>query len=267
MRKILFALLICCLGQLSAALMEVHGTFKGKHLIVQNPFDDSTKTFCITSIYMNGRDLKVDTKHLMIELYFEKYLSIGDKINLRIYHKGECHPEVVNPGAIKRSSIFSFISFKVNATNYQWATRGEQKGSEFTVQRYQNGEWDDVKSKKSKGGMSGNNYEMPSNHYSGVNRYRIQYVQLDGFIEYSDPLDYKSLQRPVSFFPTKVKGKITFVNNLHRPVKFSIYDIDGHKIMEGEGMAIDCTSLQTKEVYTLVFDNQHRRFQKMKSDK
>ena len=267
MKKIIFVLLICIVGQLSAALMEVHGTFKGKHLIVQNAFNETSKTFCITSIYLNGRDMKVDTKHLMIELYFEKFLSNGDAINLRIYHKGECQPEVVNPGAIRRSSMFSFITFKVDATNYHWATRGEQKGSDFIVQRYQNGEWDDVTSKQSKGGMSGNNYDLATIHYSGVNRYRVQYVQKDGFVEHSSPLDYKSRQRPVGFFPTKVKGKITFVNNGHRPVKFSIYDIDGHKIMEGEGMAIDCTSLQTKQRYTLVFDNQHQSFQKLKSDK
>jgi hypothetical protein len=267
MKKLLFILLICCLSQLNAGLMEVHGTYKGKHLIIRNPFNDSTKTFCITSVYLNGRDLKVEINHLTIELYFEKYLSIGDKINLRIYHKAKCRPEIINLGAIKRTSIFSFISLKIDASNYHWKTRGEQKGSEFTVQRYQNGEWTDVTSIKSKGGMSGNNYSIPTRHYSGTNRYRVKYEQLDDFTEYSESIDYKSTQRPIGFFPTKVKGKITFVNNNHRPVKYSIYDIEGHKIIEGEGMAIDCSSLQAKEVYTLVFDNQHKKFQKLKSDK
>ena len=267
MKNILFALLICFTGQLSAALMQIHGTYKGKHLIIRNPFNDSTKNFCITSIYLNGIDLKVDINHMMIELYFEEHLSLGDQIDLRVYYKAKCKPEIVNLGAIKRTSIFSFTSLKIDARNYHWGTRGEQKGSLFTIQRYTSGEWIDVKSQDSKGGMSGNSYAIPSSHYSGVNKYRVKYVQLDDFIEYSDPINYKSTQRPVGFFPTKVKGKITFVNNNRRPVKYSIYDIEGHKIMQGEGVTIDCSSLRTKQVYTLVFDNQHTKFQKLKSDK
>jgi hypothetical protein len=267
MKNILVGLFICAVGQLSAALFEVHGTYQGDNLIIQNAFNEDTKSFCISSVYLNGQDMKVDVKHLTIELHFEKSLTVGDPINLRVYHKAGCKPTLVNERAIKRASLFSFVSFKVNAKQFNWSTRGEQKDAKLSIQRYQYGEWVDVASVVSKGGMSGNNYVLPTAHYSGINRYRIVYIQQDGVIEYGESIDFKSNQQPINFFPTKVKGKITFANNNHLPVKYFIYDIEGHKIMEGEGLEIDCIGLEPKEVYTLVFDNQHKKFQKMKSDK
>jgi hypothetical protein len=267
MKKLLFTLFIVFSSQLNAALLEVNGVFKGENLFLRNSFNDSTQSSCITSVYLNGRDLKVDTKHLTLELDLRKFLSKGDAVNLRIYHKRECTPEIMNVGAIKRQSLFAFTKFTVDEKEYHWATRGEQKGSQFIVQRFLNGSWKDVKEFDSKGSMSGFSYSFPTLHYSGISRYRMKYIQLDGFVEYSNRIDFRSKRSPVSFYPTKVKGKITFVNNNKRPVSYEIYDIEGHKIASGSSLVIDCTKLEPRKVFTLVFDNQHRKFQKLKSSK
>jgi hypothetical protein len=57
---------------------------------------------------------------------------------------------------------------------------------------------------------------------------------------------------------------ITFVNNRKKPVVYKVYDIKGNLELRGEGLTIDCRSLEGKNMYTLVFDNQHKPFQKAK---
>jgi hypothetical protein len=267
MKKLIFILLVLYCIQANAALLEVNGVFRGENLFIRNSFNNDDNESCITSVYLNGRDLKVDVKHLTIEVNFKKYLTKGEKIDLRIYHKSYCKPQIINIGAIKRQTLFAFSSFSMDEQNYRWVTRGEQKGAKFTIQRFLNGEWEEVKSYDANGSLSGVTYLFPSLHYSGVTRYRLKYEQLDGFVEYSDAIDFRSKKLPVSFYPTKVKGKITFVSKDKQPVKYEIYDIEGYKIMEGESIQIDCTQLEGKKVYTLVFDNQHRKFQKLNSNK
>ncbi len=264
MKKFLFILLIGLASTLNASLLEVYGTFRGENLIVINPFNKQLKEFCITSVNLNGKKVALDLKRLTLEIDFKYLLTKGDAIHLKVYHKAKCKPTFVNLNVIKRKTVFVFTSINVSKDNYVWSTRGEQKGSEFIVQRYQNGDWEQVLERDGYGGMSGNNYNLKTTHYSGVNKYRVKYTQLDGFVEYSNVASFRSVQKPIAFFPTKVKTEIVFVNNNKRPVKYKIYDIEGHKITEGEGLKIDCTSLEAKKVYTLVFDNQKRSFQKLK---
>lgn len=222
MKKVLFILLVLCFAQSNAALLEVNGVFRGENLFVRNSFSDSNHESCITSVYLNGKELEVDTKHLTIELNLRTLLTEGDKIDLRIYHKPNCTPEIVNLGAIKRQTLFAFSSFSMDEENYKWITRGEQKGAIFILQRFLHGEWEDVDEYDANGSMSGVAYHFPSQHYSGVSRYRVKYEQLDGFVEYSDVIDFQSKRIAVSFYPTKVKGKITFVNNDKKPIKYKI---------------------------------------------
>lgn len=262
MKKILFTLLVLFASCSFAALSEFHGTYRGGDLIIRNPFIDSSGHHCISSIYLNGKELNEELHHLTLDITLSNYISVGDAVHLRIYHTPTCKPTIMNIEVIKRKSLFAYTTFKVDQSKYHWSTRGEQKGSQFVMQRYLKGQWEDVKVYDAKGGTSGNNYNLASLHNSGINRYRLKYVQLDGFEEFSDVIDFRSNQAPVGFFPTKVKTKITFVGHNQRPVKYKVYDISGHKIMEGEGFSVDCTKLEPKRVYTLVFDNQDRKFQK-----
>ncbi|MDB4835306.1 hypothetical protein OAH12_01845 [Cyclobacteriaceae bacterium] len=251
----------------SAALMQINGKYKGQNLIVRNPYVEATKSYSITSIYLNEKELELDLNHLTVEVYFSKYLKLGDAVSLRVYYASGAKPTVVNPSVIKQRSLFAFNQFTVSEKEFKWSCRGEAKGAHYEVERLEEGKWAVVDTNEAKGNLSTNYYIKPATHMSGVSKYRMVYKQKDGFVEYSPEVTFKSSRTPLNFYPAKVQNNITFINNNKKAVKYKIYTLSGKVVLEGEGTEIDCTSLTDKEVYTLYFDNQKKAFQKVRNKK
>ena len=247
-----------------SAVTEVKGVFKGENLIIRSAIDTSTNSNCVTDIYLNGEKLELDLHHVTIEIPLREKLDKGDHVSIRIYHGPNCKPEIVNPGVIQRKTLFAFLAFSVSQEGFRWTTRGEIVDSYYSVQRLEEGKWVTVLKQKSNARMSGNIYDKSFDHFSGFSVYRVKYVQPDGFKDVSQKMKIRSNKIPVSFFPTKVKDYLTFVNNKKKPVAYKIYDSYGDVVLQGVGISVDCRALEPKKMYTLAFDNQRKPFQKSK---
>ena len=79
---------------ISQALLA-NGVYQGKNLYVQNPFTGNMKDFCTDEVYLNDVKIMENIKSSAFEIDLSK-LSINDKVDLKIIHKEDCKPKILN---------------------------------------------------------------------------------------------------------------------------------------------------------------------------
>ncbi|MCB0477976.1 MAG: hypothetical protein KDC84_07425 [Crocinitomicaceae bacterium] len=78
--------------------LEIEGFYQGKDLFVQNPYTE-TNELCAYKILLNGQDVSdsIELHATAFQIDFKKLgLSIGDSVNLKIYHHPDCLPKILN---------------------------------------------------------------------------------------------------------------------------------------------------------------------------
>lgn len=96
-------------------VISVTGSFKGKSLYVQNPFDTNNIKFCIKKITVNNKEVR-EIQATAFEIDFAEYgIKEGDKVDVKIMHSGGCKPIVLNAQVIdetlaKKDSLMSVIT-------------------------------------------------------------------------------------------------------------------------------------------------------------
>jgi hypothetical protein len=233
-----------------AGILTISGVYQGKNLYVQNPFAGNMRDYCTNEVYVNEvkKEYNVASSAFEIDLSFMK---IGDPVTIKITHKDDCKPKVLNPQVIQATSAFSISSFSVDQDKILWTTKGERPKGKIFVEQMRYNTWVIVKELPGKGQALMNSYEVESFNHSGVNQYRIKYLEVDGQIKYSSTVEYTSTLEPVTFYPHRVTDKIT----LSRPVEYELQDAFGNVIRKSKGSEIDIAS-SPSGVYYLNCDNQ-----------
>lgn len=265
-----FKLLITALALFVGAIsfgnkVTVYGVYKGQNLIVQNGYYAEGKIHCVTSIYVNDKKLNVDVTVSAVSIDFRSLkIEKGDKLKIDIYHHRECGaPKILNMQAIEKDGRFHISSVKVTERKISWLAQGEQPGGTYYIEHMENGEWTRVLHVEEKGDVSEDYYQYPVHHFSGVNQYRIAYLEADSTVIYSSVATVTSHVLPISANLFEVQKTITF----SRSCKFIITDLKHKVIIRGEGKTVDCSALTPKEYYTILFDNQVHHFKKAKIKK
>ena len=233
-----------------AEILTISGVYQGKNLYVQNPFAGNMRDYCTNDVYVNEvkKEYNVASSAFEIDLSFMK---IGDPVTVKITHKSDCKPKVLNPQVIQATSAFSISSFAVDNDKITWTTKGERPKGKIFVEQMRYNTWVIVKEMNGKGQALMNTYEVESMHNSGINQYRIKYLEVDGQIKYSSTVEFTSTLAPVTFYPKRVTDKIT----LSRPVEYELQDAFGNVIRKSKGTEIDITD-SPAGVYYLNCDNQ-----------
>src|SRR5687768_6827380 len=106
MKKIIFSILsFIAISPSVAGIIVLEGNYQGKNLIVKNPFASSGVGFCTTEVLVNDKTSTDETQSSAYEIDFTNFkLNIGDKIIVKIKHKDDCKPQVLNPEVLKPSS-------------------------------------------------------------------------------------------------------------------------------------------------------------------
>lgn len=238
----------------------VKGVYQGKNLYVQNPFTSDMKDFCTNKVYVNDKEVLSDIKSSAFEVPFDSMagLKVNDKITVRIIHKSDCKPKVLNAQVIRLTSDFKFTDFSIDEDGLHWSTKGERKGDELHVQQFLYNNWETIEKISSKGSATQNSYDYTDHqHHSGVNKYRIKYVEQGGTVYYSKVIEFKSNMPEVTFHPKRVTNRIY----LSRPVRYEVIDGYGTPVIKGEGEEINCLPLK-EGVYYLNVDNKTEKFLK-----
>src|SRR5690349_13030525 len=92
----------------------LEGTYQGKVVYVQNPFGPGGVGFCVTEVKVNGNITTDELTSSAFEIDLKPHkLNIGDKVEIKIFHKEGCKPKVLNPEVLKPKSTYEIIGMSV----------------------------------------------------------------------------------------------------------------------------------------------------------
>ena len=260
MKKVLIliqALLsITCIA--TAGNIIIEGNYQGKNIYVQNPFAGTGVGFCVQKVEVNGQVTTDEINSSAFEIDFNNYqFKIGDKITVKITHKDDCKPKVLNPEVLKPKSTFDVISMKLEGDGtLKWNTKNETGKLPFVIEQYRWNKW--VKAGEIEGkGIGDNNeyiFKIPTLH-TGENQIRVKQVDYTSQPRISKPVKFVSTKTEITYNPVKVTKDITFSDE----TLYEIYDQYGNVVKKGFGKMVDCGNL-AKGVYYLNYDNKTAEF-------
>lgn len=257
-RLVFFSIWLLISGPLYSGEIVLSGTYQGKSVFVQNPFNHSKNTFCTKEVFVNDRKL-FDAPQISAFKIDLTHLQLNDLVVIRITFDDGCTPRVVNPQVIQSPSQFKFVSSQSDNQSISWTTAGETPSGQFVIERYEakRKQWEVIRSLLAKGGADNNQYAVPADHQKGENRYRLRYEDSEGGVIYSLELDYTSTQNPITFYPLVATTKLT----LSDTASYTITDYYGKLVKQGEGKEITISELSPGEYY-LNIQNRKEKFVK-----
>jgi hypothetical protein len=258
-KAILLSLVIIAASIASiAGNIILEGNYQGKNLYVQNPFAGSGVGFCVQKVEVNGQVTTDEINSSAFEIDFNNYqFKIGDKISVKITHKDDCKPKVLNPEVLKPKSTFEVITMKLDGDGtLKWNTKNETGKLPFVIEQYRWNKWVKVGEIDGKGIGDNNEYSFKiTTLHSGENQVRVKQVDYTSQPRYSRPTKYTTTIPEVTFAPQKVSKEITF----SAETLYEIYDQYGNVVKKGFGKSVDCANL-AKGVYYLNYDNKTAEF-------
>lgn len=252
-------LLISAIGAQATGVIILEGNYQGKNLYVQNPFAGSGVGFCVFEVLVNEQVSTDEINSSAFEVDLKNYqLKLGDKVVVKIKHKDDCKPKVLNPEVLKPKSTFEVMAIKVEKDGtLKWSTKNESGKLPYIVQQFRWNKWVNVGEVEGNGTPDQNDYQFKITPHSGENQFRVKQVDYTGQPKLSKPVKYMSVSPEVTFAPVKVSKEITFSEE----TMFEIYDQYGNVVKKGFSKQIDATNL-TKGVYYLNYDNKIGEFVK-----
>lgn len=245
-------------------VLILEGNYQGKNLYVQNPFASSGVGFCVTEVLVNGNITTDETNSSAFEIDFKPHkLNIGDKVEVKIKHKADCKPKVLNPEVLKPKSTFEVISMTLDKDGLlKFSTKSETGKLTFVIEQYRWNKWVKVGEVEGVGTPGTNNYEFKLQLHSGKNTVRVRQTDYTGQPRVSKPVEVISDIPEVTFGPMKAKTDIQFMAN-DKPAEtmYEIYDQYGNIVKKGYGSKIDVSNLP-KGGYFLNYDNKMGEFVK-----
>jgi len=267
-KLVLFAVVSMLLAaQASAGVIVLEGNYQGKNLFVQNPFGSSGVGFCVMEVLVNDQVTTDEINSSAFEIDFKNFqLKLGDKITVKIKHKDDCKPKVLNPEVLKPRSTFEVLSMKVEKDGtLKWSTKGETGKLPYVIEQFVYTTWKKVGEVEGIGSTEVNEYSFKVVPHSGKNQFRIKQVDYTNQPRLSRPIDFVSTSPELDFMPKKVNTTIDFVqkanNKASEETMFEIYDQYGNIVKKGFAKQVDVSNLQ-KGVYYIIYDGKNGEFVK-----
>ena len=264
MKKTLFAIfsLLVSTSGFAVGVIVLEGNYQGKNLYIQNPFAGSGVGFCVQQVMVNGNVTTDEIASSAFEIDFRNLqLKIGDKVEVKITHKDDCKPKVLNPEVLKPKSTFEIVSMAVEKDlTFKWSTKGETGKLTYTIEQFRWNKWVKVGEVEGLGTPDVNNYSFKVAPHTGKNQYRVKQVDYTGQPKLSKTIDYTSAAPEITFGPAKVSKEITFfTGSTPTETMFEIYDQFGNIVKRGFASTVDASNL-TKGAYYLNYDNKMGEF-------
>ncbi len=242
-----------------AGVIALEGNYQGKNLYVQNPFAGSGVGFCVFEVTVNGDITTDEINSSAFEIDLSNFdLSIGESIVVKIKHKDDCKPKVLNPEVLKPKSTYEVVDIKLNEKDsvLKWKTKGETGQLPFIVEQYRWNKWVRIGEVPGKGTPEEHSYEFKITPHSGENKFRVKQEDYTGKARPSQPVTYRNLKgEEVSFSPKKVRDKIFFT----KETLFEIYDQYGNIVKKGFNDTVNAENLK-EGIYYLSYDNKTEEF-------
>ena len=264
MKKILFVVfsLFASSSVSAVGVIVLTGNYQGKNLYIQNPFAGSGVGFCVQEVRVNGNVTTDEIASSAFEIDFRNLnLKIGDAVEVKITHKDDCKPKVLNPEVLKPKSTFEIVNMAVGTDlTFKWSTKGETGKLTYTIEQFRWNKWVKVGEVEGKGTPEVNEYSFLVSPHSGKNQYRVKQVDYTGQPKLSKTIDYNSSSPEITFSPAKVSKEIGFfAGSTPTETMFEIYDQFGNIVKRGFASTVDASNL-AKGAYYLNYDNKMGEF-------
>lgn len=260
--SLILSIILINKGFSQGGVIILEGNYQGKNLYVQNPFGAGGVGFCVTEVLVNGNITTDEINSSAFEVDFKPHkLNIGEKVEIKIKHKEDCKPKVLNPEVLKPKSTFEVISMTIEKDGtVKWSTKSETGKLAFAVEQFRWNKWVKVGEVEGNGTPGTNNYTFKITAHSGKNQIRVRQTDYSGQPRLSKPVDFMSDAPDVTFAPAKVSKDISFVAS-DKPVEtlYEIYDQYGNVVKRGFGSTVDASNL-AKGGYFLNYDNKMGEF-------
>ncbi|MGB0888497.1 MAG: T9SS type A sorting domain-containing protein [Vicingaceae bacterium] len=261
MKNIFFGLLITffAFNANATGVIVLEGHYQGKNLYVQNPFAGSGVGFCTFEVTINGEVTTDEVNSSAFEIDFANFqLKVGDPVIIKIKHKDDCKPKVLNPEVLKPKSTYEIVSMSVSKDgNFDWKTKSESGKLTFIVEQFRWNKWIKIGEVDGNGASTENSYQFKITAHSGENKFRVKQIDYSGKPRYSQASRFTSVLSEISFSPIKAKTEVNFTNE----TLFEVYDSYGNIVKKGFGEKVDVSNLK-KGIYYLNYDNKTDTFVK-----
>ena len=174
------------------------GQYTGKNLYVQNPILPDNR-FSTEEVFVNETLVLSNpmTSAYTIDL---SHLRMEQQVEIRIVHKKHFKPRIINAHVIRDQKITVSESYaavenifrwiNVDGTTIRWLTHGEKGGGTFEIQRAVKEKWQTLDRVAAIPEADEFIYRFSVDHQQGYNTYRIKLVDRDGYVTYSNLINY-----------------------------------------------------------------------------
>lgn len=246
-----------------AGTILLEGNYHGKNLYVQNPFASEGVGFCTFEVKVNGQVTtdEINSSAFEIDLSFFQ-LELGSSVEIRISHKDDCKPKVVNPEVLKPMSTFEVASLGITKQGVLEMTTTNETGKlPYTIEQFRWNKWVEVGEFEGKGNPEKNNYEIQlTTVHSGPNRFRVKQKDHRSKPRYSFETKINSPLPEVTFQPGDGK-KADDAINFSASTLYEIYNGYGNIVAKGVDKRVDVSGLE-KGVYYLNYGTETATFKK-----
>lgn len=261
MKKFLLFTLCIVLVSMSAqaGVIVLEGQYQLRNIYVLNGKSGSGVGFCTYEVTVNGQVTSDEINSEAYEIDLSIYgFELGDDLIVKIKHKDDCTPRVINPGALQPLPTFDVKNITVSEDGIlKWTTSNEQGSLPYIIQQKKWNKWVKVGEVEGKGTSNENQYEFKVPIVSGKNEYRVMQKSYDGADRVSESASMISNKPAVTFDYDKKSQKIEFSNE----TSFEVYNIYGQIVKRGFGEAVDVSNL-SKNTYYLTYDGSSDEFEK-----
>ncbi|MBN8702479.1 MAG: hypothetical protein J0M08_05415 [Bacteroidetes bacterium] len=254
---VLVALISSLNTAFAGGVIVLEGTYQGKNLYVNNPFAGSGVGFCVYEVTVNDQVTTDEINSSAFEVDFKNFqFKLGDRIEVKIKHKDDCKPRVLNPEVLKPKSSFEIVSMKIEKDEVlKWTAKNENGKLPYIVEQFRWNKWVKVGEVEGNGTPSENSYSFKITPHSGKNQFKVKQVDYSNVARISKPVDYMSSKSEITFSPQKVSKELVFSEE----TMYEIFDQYGNVVKRGTNKQIDCSNL-SKGVYYINYDNKTGEF-------
>lgn len=255
------------LAHAQGGVIILEGNYQGKPLYVQNPFVTSGVGFCVTEVKVNGNITTDETNSSAFEIDLKaQKLNIGEKVEVKIFHKADCKPKVLNPEVLKPKSTYEIISISSDKDGtLKWSTKSETGKLPFVIEQFRWNKWVKVGEVEGIGTPSTNEYSFKVSPHSGKNQLRVRQTDYTSQPRPSKAVDFMSDVPEIDYGPQKASKEINFYmkGKSDKPAEtmYEVYDQYGNIVKKGFGSKLDVSNLP-KGGYFINFDNKMGEFVK-----
>ena len=261
MRRSFLFLLISSLSlnMASAGTIVLEGKYQNKNLYVINGTMDNGVGFCTYQVSINGQVSTDEVNSSSFEIDFSQFdIKPGTHVVVRIEHKDDCSPKVINPEVLQPHATFDVVDINIDKNGIlNWSTKNEMGSLPYIVEQFRWHKWIEIGEVSGKGNIEKNVYSFKTLMHSGENKFRVRQVGYGDVSRKSSVISFiSSLNEPSYVMGTDTRN-IMFSNE----TLYEVYDEYGKILKRGYGKNLNISNL-IKGKYYLCYDNVITEFNK-----